>query len=345
MRAEQAARLVPAGLDLPGLGLPGPPRLPHLRLVPRRLALCCLALCCLALADPPHQLAFLEDLGGRRRHRDHGGEDEPDAAQAQDERQQERARAGGGRRAHGQAGDGLHPQRRHAGVVHAADRHAHDQGRDQRGPQGVEPQRGPQRRDAGHHRDEQGSDDERRVVAQPDRHPDGRHAEIVHAGHADPEDQAAGQQRPGSALAEADDERPDPDHEHRDQHGHDGEDHVVADGLARDGEPEHGDEVHHPDPRGGDGQGARGQPAGPGRALVRLRAGGAAEPEEAPYARHEVGQDRVECAIREVIDMNHGGPLRLAALGYMSFLKCQVRHEWYRRWLFAYALSRIDMNS
>jgi hypothetical protein len=106
--------------------------------VPRRLALCHLA-----LADPLHQRVLLDDLGRRRRQRDHRREDEPQAAQADDERQQETRRAGSIRGAHHQAGGGLRMYRGHARVVHSVDRHARDQGRDERGPDAVEPQRHP----------------------------------------------------------------------------------------------------------------------------------------------------------------------------------------------------------
>ena len=274
--------------------------------VPCRLALYGRALCGLAPADPLHQLAFLDDLGRRRRQRDDRGEDESDTAQAEDERQQERRRAGGIRGVHDQPRGGLRLHRGHAGVVHAVDRHARDQGRDERGPDAVEPQRHPQRRRPGDHRDDHGRGDESRVVAQRGLHPYGAHAEVVHAGHAEPEDRAAEHQRAvARAAAEPDDEHADPDHDHRDHHGQDGEGHVVADGLAGDGEPEHGDEVHHPDPGGPDGQGRQGQPASPGRALVSARPGGAPKPEKAAHARNHVGHGRVQAAVSEVVDVNH----------------------------------------
>ena len=190
--------------------------------------------------------------------------------------------------------------------MHAVDRHARDQGRDERGPDAVEPQCHPQRRRPGDHRDDHGGGDETVVVGQRGIHPHGAHAEVVHAGHAEPEDRAAEHQRAvARAAAEPDDEHPDPHHGHGDHHGQDGEGHVVADGLAGDGEPEHGDEVHHPDPGGPDGQGRQGQPAGPGRALVGPRPGGAPEPEEAAHARHHVREGRVQGAVSEVVDVNH----------------------------------------
>src|SRR3984885_6975020 len=118
--------------------------LPEVRpVLPQRGLRCLLAAG--RLADPLHQRRFLDDLRRRGRHGDDRREDEPDAAQAEDERQQEGRRAGRGRRAHHQAGGAAHLQRGHARVVHAADRYPHDQRRDQRGPDAVQPEGRPQR--------------------------------------------------------------------------------------------------------------------------------------------------------------------------------------------------------
>src|ERR1700748_224859 len=52
-------------------------------------------------------------------------------------------------------------------------------------------------------------------------------------------------------------------------------------------------------------RGARARPAGPGRALVGPRPGGAPEPEKAAHARHHVRERRVEGTVSEVVDVKH----------------------------------------
>jgi hypothetical protein len=150
-----------------------------------------------------------------------------------------------------------------------------------------------------------------RIVAHHVRDLHGLHAEVVHAGHAQADDDPAGQQRAESlAAAEAHDEQADRHHRDRHQHADDGQRHVVADGLTGDGEAEHRDEVHGPDAGGPDGDGRQRKPQRPAAAAVGSGPGQAAQPDERAQARHQVAQHRVDQAIRKILNMHdrHVGP-------------------------------------
>ena len=92
---------------------------------------------------------------------------------------------------------------------HAADRHAHERRSAQRGSDAAHLEPGVQGGCARADGDEHGQRDQQRVVVHHVGDVDGFHAQVVHAGHAQPDDYPAGQQRgQGLALDESHDEPP-----------------------------------------------------------------------------------------------------------------------------------------
>jgi magnesium transporter len=233
------------------------------------------------LAAP--QLGVGADLFLRRRDADRQREQEGGQADHQQHRDQEgRGRGAGYRRHAGHRPHGhrrhraaAYPQCRHAGVVHAGDRDAHDQRRADGGGRAADPGADPQRRGTRDDRDQHRRHHERRVVGHGARHRHRRHAQVVHGGHPDADDHPAGQQ-PGPRAAaqeatEADDEQPGAHHRDGEQHRPGGRRHAVADRFTGDAEAEHRDEVHRPDPDGADGHRGQAEPARPGRPGVGPR--------------------------------------------------------------------------
>jgi hypothetical protein len=203
-------------------------------------------------------------LGGRQT--DRQGEREREQADPEHQREQEGHPGAAAHVWHGSVG---HPHRGHSRVVHAGDRDAHDQRRDDRGADTADPGTGPQRGGPGHDRDQYRQQEQRHVVVLAVWHAHRRHAHVVHGGHAEADDDAPDQQRPPATVTEADDEQADAYDGDRDQHRPDGDRDVVEDLLPGNREAEHGDEVHRPDPRRPDAHRREAQPARPLKARVR----------------------------------------------------------------------------
>jgi magnesium transporter len=274
----------------------------------------------LQVLRPAPQLGVGADLLLRRRDAD--GQREQERGQA--DHQQHRDEEGRGRGAghHRRAGhrphrDGRHRaavylQRRHARVVHAGDRDAHDERRADGGGEAADPGADPQRRGARDDRDEHRQHHERHVVGHGARHRHRRHAHVVHGGHPDADDHPAGQQpRPRVAVpdvTEADDEQPGAHHRDGEQHRRDGQRHVVQDRLTRNGEAEHRDEVHGPDPDSADGHRGQAEPARPGHPGVGPRQRHAAQAKVPANAGHRVGERRIQQAVGEIVNRHRSPP-------------------------------------
>lgn len=196
--------------------------------------------------------------------------------------------------------------RRHAGVVHANDGAAHDEGGASLAEEGVraavaQPERNPEGGPRGEHGDEDGEDEEPPLVVNAGHYLHGRHADVVHGG--DPGTHQHGPEQdpsPGELGAAHQPEGEGRRADGRDQ-GETGEGEIVAE---RDGqvEGEHADEVHGPDT----------EPHGKG--TPREPEGGAPSLALAHPARHvqrRVGgehrqQDGEEHQVVAVITVEHG---------------------------------------
>jgi magnesium transporter len=186
----------------------------------------------LQVLEPAPEIGVGADLVLRRRHAEGQRQQERGQGDHHQHRDQEgRGRSPGDARddagrsgdAHGRHRPGVDVQRGHPGVVHAADRDAHDERRGDGGPHGADPGADPQRRGTRDDRDHHREHDERRAVGHRVRHGHRRHAQVVHARHADADDHAARQQprpRPHARIGGtvADDEQASAHHSDGEQH-------------------------------------------------------------------------------------------------------------------------------
>src|SRR5208282_3754728 len=127
------------------------------------------------------------------------------------------------------------------------------------------------------------------------------HPDVVHDRDADADDHAAGQHRPQSAAAVADDEQAHSDHDDRNQQADQGDRYVVQDLLTGDREADHGDEVHEPDAGGPDGHGRDQQPGGARPAGIGAGSREAPQAEESAQAGYYIAEARIQDAVRKVI--------------------------------------------